>query len=495
MLIRSGGNSRETEISKGATVLDAIRASGLPFSAPCGGKGTCGKCKVLVKGKDGVREVLACQTEAAQDMLVEISDASAVVELELLRLAAADHPHGVAIDIGTTTLGLELADLETDEIVAYAGRMNPQSIFGSDVISRIEAAEAGYLEMMQRLIVEALHGLIIQLCKKASLPVSGLTDITIAANTIMNHLANGLSPSSIGKSPFEPLDYFGKTIRLWQDLPPAWFAPSISGYVGGDVVAGMLSEQAHPMLLIDLGTNGEIALQAGGTSVAAATAAGPVFEGMNVRFGMPALPGAISKAAYDEASGELSLEVIGGIEARGICGSGLVDLAALLITHGLVDEGGRLLRAEESDSPLSSRLLVFEDAPAFRPLPGSEILVTQRDIRNLQLAKAAIAAGIEIVLDTAGLPLDELASLAIAGGFGQHIDKEHAADIGLIPAVLLDRTDSIGNSSLSGARKALLDPVARQRMLDIARGTNYVELSTDARFTSRFVENMGFEHD
>jgi uncharacterized 2Fe-2S/4Fe-4S cluster protein (DUF4445 family) len=491
--IQYGEQSVEAEVAEGVTLLEVIRAAGLPFSAPCGGKGNCGKCEVLAQGDDGCETVLACKTGAAGVAQLTVTDATAGFDLELLHHAVDGHEFGVAIDLGTTTLAAELVDLQTGDTIARAGHMNPQSVFGSDVISRIEAVQAGQLEELNRLIVNALGTMITQLCTTASVASTSLRRITLAGNTIMQHLAAGLSPESIGVYPYKPLELFGRTIPLWNGLPPVWFAPCISGYVGGDVSAGMLSRQALPTLLIDLGTNGEIALQTGELSVAAATAAGPVFEGMNVRFGMPALPGAIRRVRYDEVSDELFVETIGGSRALGICGSGLIDLLAILLLHDLVDESGRLLTADESSSPLASRLRIFEDEPAFKLLSTSDIVVTQKDIRNLQLAKAAIAAGIEIVLDTADLSRAQLASLAIAGGFGQHIDKDHAAVVGLIPSALLHKAVFIGNSSLDGARKVLLNPTLRQRMIALAQATQYTELSTDARFSESFIENMGFE--
>lgn len=497
MNIQCGERLVEVEVAEGAagaTLLDVIREAELPLVAPCGGKGTCAKCEVLVKDENGLRRVLACKTEAAAIQCVVLSDATATLDVELLGAAQMDAPHGIAIDLGTTTLAAELVDLLSGAIVARVGLMNPQGIFGADVISRIEACEAGHLPTMQKLIVKALRQCVDSLCVQASFPITGLASITLAGNTIMQHIATGLSPVSIGIAPYKPLSYFGEHITLWKDLPPVWFAPCISGYVGGDMVAGMLvSREAFPALLVDLGTNGELALQIGAQSVSAATAAGPVFEGMNVRFGMPALPGAVRRVFYDPDADTLCVDVIGAAPAKGICGSGLVDAVALMLFNNLIDESGRLLRAEESSSPLASRIVAFEDAPAFKLLDDAEVLVTQRDIRNLQLAKAAIAAGIEIVLDTADLELADIASLSIAGGFGQHIDQDYAAALGLIPPSLLSRAESIGNSSLDGARIALLNPEARAFMKSVARTNHYIELSTDTRFSSRFIENMGFE--
>lgn len=491
--IQYGTQHLSLDVDQGASLLDAIRLADLPFAAPCGGKGTCGKCKVYLENDNCSEFVLACQTQAEEGMSIKVNDASSALDVELLHPAADNSEFGIAIDLGSTTLAAELVDLKSHSIIARAGCMNPQSIFGADVISRIEAANTGHLDEMHSLIVNGLYRLISTLCKKAAVPLSSIVDIVLAGNTIMEHIAAGLSPVSIGIAPYTPLSHFGEPVTLWEDLPPVWFTPCISGYVGGDIVAGMLSGSTLPYLLIDLGTNGELALLTNEIMVSAATAAGPVFEGMNVRCGMPALPGAISDASYDDATDVISVEVLGNAEIRGICGSGLIDLIAIILSHELIDETGRLLWPDEIDSPLGTRIVTVDDAPAFKPLEYSDVVITQKDIRNLQLAKAAIAAGIEILLDEASVSLDDLASLGIAGGFGQHMDNTYAAMIGIIPAATLDRSASIGNSSLDGARKILLDQEVRQQVLTMARDTRYIELSVDNRFSGRFVENMGFE--
>jgi len=491
-------NIKRNEVSvevpnrQGASLLDLIRSSGLPFAAPCAGKGICGKCKVLVQGEEDTWTAQACKTPAESIVSVELEGSAATLDLKLLHELVPENHYGIAIDLGTSTLEAELVNLDTGVTIATAASMNPQAIYGSDVISRIEAAQAGHLLQLQKLALDALFDMVSQLCAQACLPISSLKDITLAGNTVMQHLACGLQPATIGSYPYQPISRFGVYHRPWQNMPPVWLAPCISGYVGGDVVAGMLSNQKHPSLLIDLGTNGEIALQTHKGSWAAATAAGPVFEGMNISSGMVALPGAVKSAWYNEETDILDLEVVGGGEAQGICGSGLVDIVALMLSHGLVDESGKLLRASESTSPLASRVVLHKGEPAFKLLTHADVVLTQGDIRNLQLAKAAIAAGVEAVLEAAGLTPQDLSSVALAGSLGLHINPRHAAILGLIPPALLGITTSIGNSSLAGARLALLDPQAREHMQMLAQQTQYIELSTNELFTARYLENMGF---
>lgn len=486
------GVLRTVEVSTTSTVLDVLRQASLILPAPCGGKGSCGKCALTITDETGSHEVLACKTLVTQDIQLTLDELASTVNTQLLQPLIPQHKHGIAIDLGTTSLAAELVDLETGSIVASAGCMNPQVIFGADVISRIEAAEAGQLEKLRTLVVEGLYSLISNLCSTAELPLALLQDITLAGNTVMEHLVAGLSPASMGVSPYKPLSLFGKKMQLWQNLPAAWLAPCVSAYVGGDTVAGMLSATNLPFLLIDLGTNGELAICTQSGSYATATAAGPVFEGMNILYGMPALSGAIDTASYDKEQDQLSMSVINHTEPRGICGSGLIDLIAILLSQGLLDETGRLLDANSTSSPLAKHIVEHGGVRAFKPLQDSDILLTQKDIRAFQLAKAAIAAGIEVLLYESHTGLEDLAIAGIAGSFGQHINKKNAVQLGLIPATLLTRSISLNNSSLSGARKALIDSAVKEHMQHIAEETHAIELSTHALFSESFIENMNF---
>lgn len=487
-----GNRTEYVDVKQGATLLDAICLAELSFSAPCGGKGTCNKCAVLLTDSLGTREVLACKTKVSQDANIEIPDTVISIDGASLHPTSNTQRHGVALDLGTTTLAAELVNLDTDTVVACAGCLNPQLVYGADVVSRIEAASTGQLASMHRTVSQKLQNLIHELCALSGVALSRIERVVLVGNTVMEHIAAGISPQSIGVAPYEPQTLFGDYLTLSDELPPVWFAPCVSGYVGGDVVAGMLMQELSPSLLVDLGTNGELALCTQQTSYAAATAAGPVFEGMNIRYGMPALPGALRVARYNEHTDEFTVDIIGGGTAEGICGSGLIDIAALLLTHGLVDETGRLLLATECDSPLASRLITHEGMPAFKPLPDAPLVVTQEDIRNLQLAKSALATGIEVLLDTAGLELASVANLTITGSFGQHINKEHAANLGLIPAALLPKTSSFDNSALLGARKVLVDESQKLHMLELARTTQVMELNADSRFSDWFIDNLQF---
>ncbi|MDR2957155.1 MAG: ASKHA domain-containing protein, partial [Coriobacteriales bacterium] len=267
----------------------------------------------------------------------------------------------------------------------------------------------------------------------------------------------------------------------------------IGSYVGGDITAGIIASNMHTaetkQVLVDLGTNGELSLGDKHGIIACATAAGPVFEGANIHFGMPALPGAISSAWSED--GHLGYETIGDIAPKGVCGTGLVDIAAYMYTAGIFDATGRLVDADEC--PEQADWLGKENGMnVFYLTEDKSLYITQRDIRNIQLGKSAVFSGIMVLLFEAGLGLDDVSSLDIAGGFGKYINLESAATLGVIPGAWLDRAHAIGNSSVEGASAALLSSQARADMMRLLDTTEYIELSLSSKFNEYFVENMMF---
>jgi uncharacterized 2Fe-2S/4Fe-4S cluster protein (DUF4445 family) len=396
------------------------------------------------------------------------------------------HGFGVAVDIGTTTIVTRLCDLAAGRALATVATMNPQAAWGADVISRISAAEDGALESMTGLVRRCVANSVEAAWEAADISVKSerrrVEKAVLTGNTVMEHIAAGLSPASIGQAPFEPLSLFGDTLALRDIGLSAWFAPAVAGYVGGDVACGLLySGVLHadgPQLFIDLGTNGEIALAHDGRVLCCATAAGPVFEGASIRFGMPALPGAISHVAI-LPDGQVALRTIADAEPRGICGSGILSAVAAMLDAGVVDRTG-LMHGD------------YADGAAFNLTPDGRLFVTQGDVRELQLAKAAIQAGVLTLLDQAGIKDGAVARLVIAGGFGAALDKRAAARVGLMPAELATRTVSVGNSAIEGAQAALLSSKARQELVRIARRCEYIELTTSAAFSQRFMDCICF---
>lgn len=495
--IVSAGERHEVEVDGPCSVLDVLQAQRVSIQATCGGTGKCGRCQVLVRDDQGLGYKLACTTPAAGGMEIVVESMGAM-EVAQSGFAAAFLPdegasgYGMAVDVGTTTLVAHLHDLATGERLATVSRVNPQAAFGGDVISRISASIDGKLDLMTVAIRDAIRVMGERLCTLAGAPGAPIARTSIVGNTVMQHIVAGLPPDTIGFSPFTPLSLFGSE-RSIEGLGACRLARCIAGYVGGDVVAGMLVrgiDAGGTRLFLDLGTNGEMALFANGRVKCCATAAGPVFEGANIRFGMPAMPGAIAKVSY--GNGRVTVQAVGDAAPVGICGTGLIDAVALMVRLGIVDETGRLLGADELDEPLACLVGVEAGVNAFYLTPDRSLYITQGDVRNLQLAKAAVCAGVLTLLDAAGIEAASVEGLEIAGGFGSFLDLGSAAAIGLFPAELLPCALSVGNTAAEGAAALLLSGEARAREAELAEKCDYLELSTSAKFNSHYIEMMGF---
>jgi uncharacterized 2Fe-2S/4Fe-4S cluster protein (DUF4445 family) len=419
----------------------------------------------------------------------------------------------VAFDIGTTTMVASLLDLCSGRELAVVSRMNPQVRFGDDVVSRITnlASCPHCLDDMRRVLVEEAGRMIEALCVEAKVSSRHIYEAALAGNTTMQHLLCGVDPSQLAVVPFVPAYGRGLVLSAKQVEIPinpcgmAYVFPVIGGFVGGDTVAGMLATQIDsldgPVLMVDIGTNGEIVLAHDGRLLAASTAAGPAFEGARISCGMRGARGAIEKVILD---GDVHLGVIGDVAPMGICGSGLIDLVAELLRHDIVSPEGRLRRSDELPAGLSQSLarrvqcdqegcrffVVADDA---NERDRKAVTLTQLDIRELQLGCGAIRAGISILLRKAGLAASDLKSVLIAGGFGSFIRRKQAQRIGLIPPEIdHQRIHYVGNTSLAGARLALLSVEARKHAEELARRTLHVELSIDRDFPSEFMEAMVF---
>ena len=418
----------------------------------------------------------------------------------------------VAVDVGTTTLVAELLDVGTGSQWAIDARLNPQTRFGDDVLSRIFHARQrpDGLQQLNETITAAVDEMIGQLCHQAGIPRGRIYEVAFAGNTTMQQLLCGVDTSALGEVPFAPATgraLIAPAVELGLHIHPrgsAYVMPVIGGFVGGDTVAGVLAtgmaDAEGPTLLVDIGTNGEIVLHAGGKLRAASTAAGPAFEGARISCGMRGCTGAIEKVVVD---GRLRTNVIGNVPPVGLCGSGLIDVAAELLRHGLLTPQGRLQTPDQLPGnvlpDLARRLVLHEGKVAFLLASAAEtgadrpIVLTQRDLRELQLATGAIRAGIAILLRQAGLGPKDLRQVLIGGGFGNFIRRSNAQRIGLLPCEIEHRRIRyMGNTSLAGARLAALSTRARQLAEQLARRTEHVDLSTDAEFQRAFAESMIF---
>ncbi len=598
---------RTVRVPAGTTVREAASLAGIPLEYPCGGQGTCGKCRVKVSdsnGKPGPAEAaalseadlragfrLACQSRLSNNTIIEIPESAlplgknqilagrsaaataapdppiraAFVEMaqptmtddrsDAERLLDAVQAESIAtallfelpsvlrdsgfrgtavvasgcvvdfvggssetaclaaaFDIGTTTLVGELLDVRTGAVRAFASRMNPQITYGDDVLSRISHAARGpeALREIHSTVLAAINEMLAEMAAQAEIETSSIYEVAVSGNTTMEHLFAGLNPSALGMVPFVPVSRRGLTLepsRVGIAINPrgcVYVLPVIGGFVGGDTVAGIavtgLEEADRPCLLIDIGTNGELALVHHGKLTATSCAAGPAFEGARISCGMRAAAGAVEGIVLKD---DVELTTIGGDAPVGLCGSGLIDLAAELLRTGMLLSQGLFATPDtlpETLSPaLRSRLIDHDGALAFvfahadETQSGHPLVLTQRDVRELQLATGAIRSGIALLLKRAGLAANQLHRVYVAGGFGNYVRLSNAQRIGLLPGDLgEDQFRFAGNTSLEGARASALSLGARARAEAISRATRHFDLSSDPEFQTEFAMAMFF---
>ncbi|WP_324823319.1 ASKHA domain-containing protein [Sinanaerobacter sp. ZZT-01] len=418
--------------------------------------------------------------------------------------------YGIAFDIGTTTVVGMLWDLDKGKIAEVAARTNPQSVFGSDVISRIHYsnASADHVKDMQEKISSCFNDILTEFEEKANIKRNQVYEVTVVGNTTMSHLFLGINPASLARAPFAPV--FCKAVNVLAeeleiDVNPnanVHLLPNIAGHVGSDIVAVLmasrLKEKAGCNLAIDIGTNGEILFAKDGRIVACSTAAGPAFEGAAIYQGMRAAAGAIERVTI--AEGCVQLSVIDNEEPVGICGSGLIDAIAQMLDNGILDKKGRIISAEAArKADISENLIerLYNDNEGggfilYKREDGENIVLTQKDIREVQLAKGAIFAGIKIMMCELGVKPEELDSVILAGAFGNYIKKESALRIGLFPKVAPENVISIGNAAGAGACMALLSDKERRQAALFAEETEHIELASHPDFQMEFLKAMYF---
>lgn len=594
------------EVSEGRTLKETMNDAGLEFDFLCGGRGTCGKCRVKVsKGltapvireqeilqvkelDEGIR--LACLTTVDHDLIVELpnqknlqhkiliasdertfqidpqmhkvfievdkpsrethssdwrrlkgslvkqgyKDRELETTISILRqmpdvlrgsknsITAVMYQNkvvgiesqdttkimlGMAFDIGTTTIVGYLLDLYTGKELSVVSKLNPQTAFGADVISRLTFAshEEDGLRKLQSAVVDAINKLISEAVQEASVNKNQIYGISIAANTCMHHIFLGINPQSIAVSPYVPalsesvvLDAAELKISINQ-AGKVFMLPNISGFVGADTIAVLLSTELDRSndikLVIDIGTNGEIALGSREKIVACSAAAGPAFEGAQISSGMRGAVGAIDHVYYRD---KLEYTVIGGGKPIGVCGSALLDTVAGLVELGIINRRGKFLAFDELTNPAAQRfkenLIQYEGQGAFLLAEagitghGRPIMITQSDIRELQMAKGAMAAGVRVLMDTYGIQAQEIKEVLLAGAFGNYLNPHSACVIGLIPPELESKIKMIGNAAGTGSKLALLSSSEFNRAKDIAEGVEFVELGSYPRFNSIFGE-------
>lgn len=506
-------------------LLEMLQEKNEYISAPCNGNGICGKC--IVRYKSGATEPtkqdreflsekqleqgyrLACQSYPTEEYKVEIPELEETIEVlsqwenqrteEILKNTAEGTAektenalYGICIDIGTTTLAALLVNLETEADCQTAVSVNHQRAYGSDVLSRISASNSGKKWEIQRCIRQDLQKLIRELLQKENITEQQIQRIVIAGNTTMCHLLRGFSCETLGVAPFLPVDL------SWMEGSAADFLgmkeldtkvvilPGISAFVGADIMAGIAKMNMHRSegyhLLLDIGTNGEMVLGNCRHMYVTSTSAGPAFEGGNISCGMASIPGVISHVFMEE-TGKAGFQVIGETDgenkkqqAIGICGTGMIDLVYELREHQMIDEHGTY-----SD-------LYFDTGYEL----AEKVKFTQNDIRELQMAKAAIRAGVDILVKKAGIAFDEVDNCYLAGGFGTKIDIKKAAGIGLIPKELEMKTIPAGNTVLAGTKEVLLSRISKEELEKIQTMADVINLAEENDFEELYLSYMDF---
>ena len=409
--------------------------------------------------------------------------------------------YGIAVDIGTTTVACSLIDMTNGSIAATTSGLNPQTKFGGDVLTRIQYAreQDGLLEL-QNTIAAFLNKLTLELIQNAGIKKECVYCYTIAANATMMHLLLGVNPISLAMAPYKPVFSDmqvlpAKQIGLMNCSPFATVCclPSVSAYIGADIVAGVeisgIAKTNQNILFIDIGTNGEIVLSQGGQMVSCSCAAGPALEGMNISCGMRAARGAIEHASLK--GGFLNLSTIGGAEPAGICGSGVLEIMSELLKAGAIDRTGKI----KKDLPgCLEEMVVREDKKPFFVLHRgeNEIYFSQKDIRQVQLAKGAILSGLLALLNAKNLPASRLDKIIVAGQFGRHVSEESLIGAGILPSDAAGKVEYIGNSSLAGAILSLVSAPAIQRIKELANKIEYLELATLPDYSRLFMQSLNF---
>lgn len=602
--VKFNPDNKVVNVDEGISIKESADIAGITLDSPCGGKGTCGKCVIIVQAdnlgqpseaeerfftdeelKNGYR--LACQTHVTCDMEVTIPQDSRIRAIKILSAGKGRevrlHPniskvyvelteqtldrqiadltnvkevlkpnfaditidlgllrelpsilrkskfkvtfvldgnkiigiepgdttkknYGVAVDIGTTTVVSTVVDLNTGSDLAVASALNTQATHGADVVSRINftvESENGLEELGNR-VTQVINQITEYACAEARVDPKNIYEITIVGNTTMTHLFLKVPVRNLAIMPYvgvfsDPVETNASKLGL--NVNPnanVFVLPNIAGFVGADTVgvilASSLNRSETIKLAIDIGTNGEVVLGSKKRLLTCSTAAGPAFEGAMITHGMRGAPGAIERVQLTDRP---IYQVIGGGKPIGICGSGLIDVVAEMLRLGIVDETGRMVSPDELNLPdnLMKYIRRNDEYGPHLVLYESEerdVVITQKDVRQVQLAKGAIKAGIEILMRKLGITLDDVDEVLLAGAFGNYIKKENAIRIGLIPDFPLDKVHFIGNAAAVGSKMALMSKEAREEAVKISKSTEYIELATDPNFQNEFMEAMMF---
>lgn len=514
-----------------AKVYQNDKHNSIPFSSPvllsdflieneivlplnCGGKHTCGKCKVQVLGEQSKLSIteeklltseeksnhirLACCTEIRGNCEIFVSEKPMQIQTngyeKPMQNFQNQNGFGIAVDLGTTTVVASLYHLNNGQKVSMAAIENPQVVFGADVLSRMEKVLQGN-NLISEKIQKGLLSLFEQLIRNAKIQKEDVNRIVIAGNTSMLSILTKQDVQSIVKPPFMPNELFGKMKKATEwNLDgfgeiPVWILPCISGYIGADTVASVcateMSKSNGNCLLIDAGTNGEIVLKTNDSFYACSTAAGPAFEGVGLTCGMASKEGAISHVHI--MNDDFQYEVIGNTSAQGICGSGMLDFLAIFVKIGVLDKQGIF---KTSGHPFEEYMEQTEQQIVFR-IPHTELIITQEDIRQIQMAKAAIASAILSLLKVANVQTQEIETIYLCGGFGTGLSVSSAQTIGMIP-IHCPKIVAAGNASLAGAQQLLLQSELQCGMIKVTDNMKVIDLNNQENYMKMYIDNINF---
>lgn len=543
------------EVEAGTTILEASRAAGIMIESPCNAVGTCGKCKVRVNprhlenliqegehhlAQDEIAEgfALACQAKVMGDIHVEVISKNQNKTLKILshgesfaikidsfikkvydgstktvvyagNQVIGEEPgdttalnYGVVVDIGTTTVVASLVDIRTGDELAAVSALNPQSLQAQDVLSRIKFAstEQG-LKIMYGDIIQEINRMIFAVAEEADIRQEYIYEVIFSGNTCMIHLAANVNPHSLGKYPYDPQIRGGSHISALDhklnisSFGLVYLPPIISAYVGPDITSGILASRLQDRkgvtLFVDIGTNGEMVIGSAGKLSSTSTAAGPAFEGMNITYGMRAAKGAIEFFDIEE-EGKVVVRTIGEAKPIGICGSGLLDIIGELVANQVIGKNGKFASPESAglQPEIKKRLIRQDGKIVFAVADG--VFLTQKDVRQVQLAKGAVRAGIEFLLKRKGVKAEQVDKVLIAGSFGYHLRAKSLINIGLLPEGFDGKIDFIGNTSKSGGHAFLLNAGYRKEMEELVGDIEVVELANHGDFDKVFVASLGF---
>ena len=526
--IKLAGSDKCISCEKGQNLLKVLLNEGIFVDNPCNGTGVCGKCKVCVKSGE-VSAVNATEKELLSQVELEkgvrlscMATVESDLEIELMQKERKhkvltkgyipefekdvfEKGYGIAIDIGTTTVVTALIDLKSGKELSNASMINAQKHFGLDVLTRItyeyQYGEKGIKELQQA-IVNSINEMIDEVCEEAQVNKEEITEIHISANCTMAHMLLGVDARSLGKTPYKPVFTEGQTVKASSIGICAgkdtivYCLPQVSAYIGADIVAGAyvckLEEQKGNTLFIDIGTNGEIVLAVNGKLLCCSCAAGPALEGMNISSGMRAANGAIEDLRIEPEG--VSVKTIGDCEPEGLCGSGILAAVKELLRTGCVKKTGVFIKKDKiSEDDYRQKLLRDNGVNReFILVKEPELLVTQSDVRQVQLAKGAILSGFVTLLKRAGIEMKDLDRVMIAGQFGAHLPAESLIGVGILPKEVENKLIYVGNSSKTGAYMTLMSKKAKEEVEELSKRMEYIELAESEGYEQIFASCMMF---